>query len=53
MDPNWAGVMYTQQMVDSGKYDDNNITKPMLFQPRGVYDPSMPTGYSQPKDILE
>ena len=53
MDPNWGGVMYTQQMVDSGKYDDNNITKPMLFQPRGYYDPSMPTGYSQPKDVLE
>ena len=53
MDPNWAGVMYTQQMVDSGKYDDNNITKPLLFQPRGYYDPSMPTGFSQPKDILE
>ena len=53
MDPNWGGVMYTQQMVDSGKYDDNNITKPLLFQPRGYYDPSMPTGYSQPKDILE
>lgn len=28
MDLNWGGVMYTQQMVDSGKYDDYNVYKP-------------------------
>lgn len=28
MDPNWGGVLYTQQQVDSGKYDDYNIYKP-------------------------
>jgi len=29
MDPNWGGVLYTQGKVDSGKYDENNITKPI------------------------
>jgi len=29
MDPNWGGVLYTQGKVDSGKYDENNITKPV------------------------
>lgn len=27
MDPNWGGVMYTQDAVNSHKYDDNNIYK--------------------------
>ena len=52
MDTNWGGIMHTQQMVDSGKYDENNITKPMLFQPRGYYDKTLPTMFSQPKDII-
>jgi len=51
MDPNWGGVEYTQKMIDTGKYEDNNITKPMLFQPKMAFfpiDPSRP----QPKDII-
>jgi len=51
MDPNWGGVMYTQQMLDSGKYDDNIITKPMLFQPKGLFLPAVPSAISKPKDI--
>ncbi len=30
MDYNWAGPTYTKQMVDSGKYVDNEITKPVF-----------------------
>jgi hypothetical protein len=52
MDTNWGGVSFTQHMIDIGKYEENNITKPVLFQPRGYYDPSIPTGFSQPKDII-
>jgi len=51
MDPNWGGVEYTQEMIDSGKYEENNITKPMLFQPKTAFmpiDPSRPL----PKDII-
>jgi hypothetical protein len=28
MDSNWGGVLYTQGKIESGKYDENNITKP-------------------------
>ena len=52
MDTNWGGISFTQEMIDSGKYDENNVTKPVLFQPRGYYDRTMPTMYSQPKDII-
>jgi hypothetical protein len=53
MDPNWAGVTYTQQMVDSGKYEENNITKPVLFTTNNVeFRPSLPTHMRAPVDIL-
>ena len=35
MDGNWGGVMYTQDSLGTGKYDDNNVYK--------VLYPSMPT----------
>jgi hypothetical protein len=28
MDTNWGGVMHSQSMIDSGKYDDNTVGKP-------------------------
>ena len=30
MDPNWGGREYTRELVDSGKYDDYNIYRPLL-----------------------
>ena len=36
MDPNWGGVLYTQQKVDSGKYDENNITVPHYNTPKSA-----------------
>jgi len=30
MDPNWGGVMFTRRQVNSGKYDDNVVTKPIF-----------------------
>lgn len=30
MDPNWGGVMFTRRQVNSGKYDDNIVTKPIF-----------------------
>jgi len=35
MDPNWGGVMYTQQLVDAGKYKDREVTRPNLYTPKG------------------
>ena len=52
MDPNWGGITYTQMAIESHKYDDNNVRKPMLFQPRGTYDPTVQTGLPQPKDLI-
>lgn len=52
MDENWGGVIYTQQMIDSGKYNDYNITKPVLFQPRTAYYTDIPTTGDKPKDFM-
>ena len=30
MDPNWGGVIHSQQAVDSGKYDENTVGKPVM-----------------------
>ena len=30
MDTNWGGVIHSQQMVDSGKYDQNTVGKPIM-----------------------
>jgi hypothetical protein len=30
MDPNWGGVMHSQSMIDSGKYDENTVGKPTM-----------------------
>lgn len=52
MDPNWAGTTYTQQMVDSGKYDENNVSKPILFTPKTAFYPTITNGSPPPIDIL-
>jgi hypothetical protein len=53
LDPNWGGVEYTNQSIQSGKYADNNITKPLLFQPRGEFIPPRgSSGFPPPVDIL-
>ena len=26
MDPNWGGATYTQKLIDSGYYEDNNVS---------------------------
>ena len=51
MDPNWGGVMHTQNVIKTGKYEENNVKKPMLFQPRGAFIDSVPSGFEKPKDI--
>jgi len=52
MDFNWAGPTYTKQMVDSGKYVDNEITKPVLFNPKTRFLPDIPSHIPPPMDIL-
>jgi hypothetical protein len=56
MDDNWAGTVYTQQMIDSGKYADNNVSRPKLYQPTNTtFFPTIMNNLgvgSQPMDIL-
>ena len=52
MDPNWAGTEYTQQMIDSGKYEENNITMPILFTPKTAFYPTIAGPTPPPTDIL-
>jgi len=53
MDPNWAGVTYTQQMVESGKYEENAVTRPVLFRPdNAVFYPTIQGPTKNPVDIL-
>ena len=53
MDSNWGGVLYTEKQVRSGKYDENNIYKPLLYNPKVHYDVGVPNPYPPPKDIIE
>jgi len=51
MDPNWAGTTYTQQMIDSGKYLERHVTRPVLTTPKTTFYPSI-TNFHMPNDIL-
>jgi hypothetical protein len=51
MDPNWAGTTYTQQMIDSGKYLENQVTRPVLTTPKTTFYPSI-QNFHMPNDIL-
>jgi hypothetical protein len=52
MDSKWAGTTYTQQMVESGKYIKNEITRPKLFNPKTVFFPSVPSVIPPPVDYM-
>jgi hypothetical protein len=56
MDPNWGGVLYTQGKVDSGKYDENNVNRPIFskttntqFMPGLFGHPAPPSEFPQPE----
>jgi cell division protein FtsN len=34
MDPNWGGVLYTQQSIDTGKYAENNVYRSNYYTPK-------------------
>lgn len=52
MDSKWAGTTYTQQMIDSGKYVENEVTRPRLFNPKTVFFPSIPSVIPPPVDYM-
>jgi hypothetical protein len=52
MDSKWAGITYTQQMIDSGKYVKRELTKPSFFNAKTAFYPSIPSVIPPPQDIL-
>ena len=36
MDPNWGGIMYTQEQVDSGKHADREVIRTNYATPKGA-----------------
>lgn len=52
MDPNWGGIKYTNEAVESGKYIDNQITKPMLYTPKTAFYPSVVDNQRGPVDVI-
>jgi len=51
MDTNWGGIETTNQAIESGKYEENNIVKPMLYQPKMAFIPIENPNFGHPKDI--
>lgn len=49
MDPNWGGVLYTEQSVMSGKYDDREVTKTNYVTPKGTIMPDLYEGDNYPR----
>ena len=41
MDANWGGVEHTQNMVDSGKYEENQVAKQTYFTPKVQFFPDL------------
>jgi hypothetical protein len=39
MDPNWGGVLHTQNAVDSGKYDENIVSRVVYPTPKTEFIP--------------
>jgi hypothetical protein len=53
MDSNWGGVLHTEDAINSGKYDENIINRPLLFQPKVDFNTNLPSNIPPPKDILQ
>jgi hypothetical protein len=52
MDPNWGGVQHTQDAVDSGKYDENQVTRPVYFTPKTQFFPGVYKDQADPLSYI-
>jgi len=53
MDPNWGGVDYTYQQINSGKYDDYAVSRPRLFNAASIsFNPFLTNAAGPPVDIM-
>lgn len=48
MDTNWGGVLFTQKAIQSGKYKDNEVTRPHYVTPKGTIQPGLYPGDKYP-----
>jgi hypothetical protein len=39
MDTNWGGVEFTNSKIEGGKYEDNEVNKPLYFNPKTQFLP--------------
>jgi hypothetical protein len=49
MDTNWGGAEFTQEVIDSGKYEDNAVVKPTYFNPKTQFFPDLYKDHVAPK----
>jgi hypothetical protein len=49
MDTNWGGVEFTQDAVESGKYEDNEVGRPTYFNPKTQFFPNLYKEHPVPK----
>ena len=52
MDLNWGGVQHTQQAVDSGKYIENQVSKPVYFTPKNNHIPGLYKNMPEPPSYI-
>lgn len=53
MDPNWGGIEYTRNAIESGKYADREITRPVFGKgPNVAFFKELPSNIEKPIDIL-
>lgn len=51
MDTNWGGPRFTEAAIESGKYEDRYVARPILFTPKTNYTPGV--GPMPPNEIPE
>jgi hypothetical protein len=49
MDTNWGGVEFTQDAIESGKYEDNEVGRPTYFNPKTQFFPNLYKEHPVPK----
>jgi hypothetical protein len=52
MDPNWGGIKFTDNAIESGKYIENQVTKPLLYTPKTAFYPSVVDNQRGPVDVI-
>ena len=52
MDTNWGGVEFTQEVVDSGRYEDSEVGKPLYFNSKTRFFPDLYKDQVAPRSYI-